>query len=476
MADITVNLWQDFNFDTLTPENLAANDHTSVGSWSIVDLNSRLSMSASAEMTFEGKINGITDVSGTRGMRYESPIDFDPGRIVYQFSTRKSTVSAGVAFKFPTEYVGSFEGGQPDLLVIRNILGTNELYVKLVDNNGGRFHLFTVESNYSDAILVEPETWYWITVTYGPDLHKLRVYDMSTGDQVGEEQTLPGAGAVNEEAATVILGSLIGDTGGGGPFDFDDLVLDWTDASFPLGPPVGLPPVTGRTTLLDITNQVLRRLREEQVTDLDDEYPALVASFVADVVAELNEATIWNFLDHEVEVSLVDGTNSYPLLGTNNNSHLLWNATGPACWLFDSQLASAGTQLTYLDPSDFYSLYQGNRDLSGTPAHFTVEKDTDNADLYIRFWPTPNASKYVRVRMNTPEPELDPAEDAATIIYMPDRVVRLGALAMAMNERGEEIGEPGNILERRYEAARGAAIENEIRARERSGFYDWSRN
>ena len=232
-------------------------------------------------------------------------------------------------------------------------------------------------------------------------------------------------------------------------------------------------------TLLQITNKVMKRLREDALTAatlVTDDYGNLVGAMVCDIVAELNEATIWNFLDHEVTVTTVDGTQSYALTGTNNMSHLLWNATGPACWAFDSSTATQGTQMCYLDPSEFYRRFQNDREMEGTKPHwFTIEKDTDNDDLYIRLWPIPDSVTYVRVRFNTPEAELDPDSDASTEIKMPERVVRLGALMMALNERGEEFGEPGNIAEQRYTMAKGAAVENEIRARERSGFYDWVR-
>jgi hypothetical protein len=229
-------------------------------------------------------------------------------------------------------------------------------------------------------------------------------------------------------------------------------------------------------TLLQITNKVLLRLREDTVTDLSDGYSALVASFVADTVAELNEATIWNFLDHEVVVPVVAGTQSYTLAGTNNTSHLLWNELGPACWIFDASTSAQGTQMTYMDPTEFYRNYQADRSAtSAKPIYFTIEKNTSDDDIALRLWPTPSATAYVRVRFNTPEAELDPTTDAATEIAMPERVVRLGALMLALNERGEEIGEPGNIAETRYTLAKGAAVENEIRARERSGFYDWKR-
>lgn len=231
-------------------------------------------------------------------------------------------------------------------------------------------------------------------------------------------------------------------------------------------------------TLLEITNQVLLRLREDTVSDLSDDYAALIASFVADIVQELNECVVWNFLDHELTVSVVPGTVNYSLTGTNNKSQLLFDPVGrPQAWIFDDSNDPEGEPMFYLDPSEYYRRYQADRALTNDkPQWFTLEKDTDNDELVMRLWPEPSASKYIRIRFNTPEAELDPTTDAAVEIKMPARLVRLGALEMALNERGEEIGEPGNQAESRYEAAKGAAIEEEMRIRERAGYLDWSRN
>ena len=231
-------------------------------------------------------------------------------------------------------------------------------------------------------------------------------------------------------------------------------------------------------TLLQVTNKVLKRLREDTVATLAADYPNLVASFVADVVAELNELTIWNAYDAELTVSVVSGTRDYALTGTTNESMLLFTPNGmPQAWIFDSSTDTDGNQMFFLDPSEYYRRLQIDRDQTNSkPQWFTIEKDTDNDDLYIRLWPKPSATKYIRIRLNNPQAELDPDTDAAVEIKLPERVIRLGALMLAAEERGEEMGELYARLESRYTLAKGAAVENEIRTRERTGFYDWARN
>ena len=231
-------------------------------------------------------------------------------------------------------------------------------------------------------------------------------------------------------------------------------------------------------TLLQITNRVLRRLREDEVADLSETYPALIAEFVGDIVAELNEATIWNAYDTEYTVSVLVGTRDYALTGTTNESMLLYQPDGsPQAWIFDDSNDTDGEQMIYLDPSEYYRRLQQDRGMENDkPSWFTIEKDTDNDDLYIRLWPKPSATKYIRIRFNSPPAELDAAADAAVEIKLPARLVRLGALMLAAEERGEEMGERAARYEQRYTLAKAAAIENEMQLRERAGFYDWQRN
>jgi len=55
---------------------------------------------------------------------------------------------------------------------------------------------------------------------------------------------------------------------------------------------------------------------------------------------------------------------------------------------------------------------------------------------------------------------------------MPHRPVYLGALYLALNERGEEMGEPGGKAEQRYRVALNSAIEADQKAKVRSEEYE----
>ena len=107
------------------------------------------------------------------------------------------------------------------------------------------------------------------------------------------------------------------------------------------------------------------------------------------------------------------------------------------------------------------------------PVHFSIKMQPDGDGWKLSFWPTPNTARHVRMFWTTPQAELllDSTDDATEII-LPRRIVELYAYMMALNERGEELGEPGNLAERNWERALGAAMEQEISIRNRTNELD----
>jgi hypothetical protein len=95
----------------------------------------------------------------------------------------------------------------------------------------------------------------------------------------------------------------------------------------------------------------------------------------------------------------------------------------------------------------------------------------------MALWPIPSIDDYmVRAYFNTPEDDLDVDSDANTDIKVPNNVVVLGALYKALNERGEEIGEPGGIAETNYYNALSRAISLDMNNRSRADGYVWFRD
>lgn len=253
-------------------------------------------------------------------------------------------------------------------------------------------------------------------------------------------------------------------------------------------------------TLLELTNRVLRRLREDEVTSLaDSDYATLVAGFVADIAQEVNHAHAWRALDTQLTFDVVAGQRDYDLgrlvadggsviaaadaRVTNSHSVPLYGADGlPGAWIGATSTATTLVRMQDIERTYLSTKYFGNRSVtSALPTEYGLRHNSSAGEMFegilLTLYPTPSASgPLVRIGFNTPEEELDPTTDEATEIFVPNRVVFLGALYLALNERGEEIGEPGNIAETRYLRALASAQEADLSVRDRTGEMDWYRN
>jgi hypothetical protein len=110
------------------------------------------------------------------------------------------------------------------------------------------------------------------------------------------------------------------------------------------------------------------------------------------------------------------------------------------------------------------------------PTHASVRLGTTNA-WTLQFWPKPVASDYyVNTIWSVPEEDLEvDGSTDGTEIYIPNRPIYLGALWLAFNERGEEIGEPGGIAETRYMKSLAAERERAFVHEQSTGRFDWYR-
>jgi len=248
-------------------------------------------------------------------------------------------------------------------------------------------------------------------------------------------------------------------------------------------------------TQLSLVNRILRRLREDQVTTIvDNEYATLIAEFVNDAYEDVVEELDWGSLSHEIIVDLVDGTDTYNLSATvaggggvrtagntrlcKFDSLLEYFDVIPQIFIYEDANDDNGYPPTVLTPEEFRLWEAQHRtNTSDNPCVVTFYPSEDNTTLNMQLYPEPDAARELRARFITKPDELAlDGTDDATVIICPDRPVYLLALMYAYNERGEEIGEPGNIAEARYNGALTTAKEAAIRLRERANFYDWRRD
>lgn len=234
-------------------------------------------------------------------------------------------------------------------------------------------------------------------------------------------------------------------------------------------------------TLLQIVNRVLRRLREDAVTDFSEDYTALIVDFIADIHAEVLDAHDWSVFDEEVTVTTVASQTEYDLstaasTPVTRESFLRYENDCPLVFYRKPTTDNQGHQLRQLSWQAYVSMKNQNEtDTSDVPEYFAITQN--DAGWRLALWPTPNnATTEINMQWWIPETAIA-GETAATTdtVLVPNRPLVLGALMMALNERGEELGEPGNMAEQRYYAALGVAKETDIQNAGRVNRYEFHR-
>ena len=178
-------------------------------------------------------------------------------------------------------------------------------------------------------------------------------------------------------------------------------------------------------TYLQIVNAVLRRLRETQVSSVDDTtYTALIGDFVNETKREVEAAWNWSMLRTSVDVTTVADTTGYSLTGSGKHYKILTvqNVSGkfdmyqvPAKWIWDA--TAYGTPGT------------------GRAIYYTVDGVDSNGDSTITIYPTPDSAETLRFYLVVPQADL---ETDTTEVSVPSWPIVLGAISKAMTERGED--------------------------------------
>lgn len=242
---------------------------------------------------------------------------------------------------------------------------------------------------------------------------------------------------------------------------------------------------------LTIVNNVLRRLREDTVSTVSQNaYSQLIGMWVNDGFRQVQEAYDWQSLRHEINLPVAIGQTEYDLSATVANggsvpntervttadSLLLWDEDNrPQAYMFDDASDRYRKSFLWLiEDVSRYRRQQGDREIDNVrPQHFSLTPATDGDGLVLTLWPDPSATSLIRIRFQTPQAELAiDGTDNATDIIVPQTPVEAYVHFIASNERGEEMGEPGNILENRFTMALGAAIESAMGPDVRSDRYE----
>ena len=236
-------------------------------------------------------------------------------------------------------------------------------------------------------------------------------------------------------------------------------------------------------TQLVIVNNILRRLRETEVSSVSSNaYSKLLGQFVNDAKADMEDVNYeWSVYVNEIDTTiLADGTRTYDITETNDRSWLMRDfhddrlpagydiTTGEVSRLFDippkELKRTRNTTLNITDDENSPRVFAVVADSDGRGWTIEVLWGADNARSWRTYWYIPQADL-----------ALDGTDDS-TEIKLPARPVEMRAYFYALNERGEEMGEPGGVAETRAQVALAAALETDMQVQKKSDEIDIKRN
>lgn len=254
------------------------------------------------------------------------------------------------------------------------------------------------------------------------------------------------------------------------------LVGAWGDI-----PSVGSAVVGGTApSVLEIVNMVMDRLREDRVSSLtESDYARLVTGFLSDIHQELLKHE-WSSMEHTVEATVTVGSRTvnlgqYEADGGNVKAgSRLPTTDSTVIWaqLFENETDSQGQELFLGTVPGIERAYNLDRSLTAEWSQDAAFRNNPNRDgLEAILHPPMTSERLMRIRSWTPEARIDMDADAERILLVPWRPLYLGTLFLALNERGEELGEPGGLAEKRYEDSVTVALEADVNRRQHADTY-----
>lgn len=180
-------------------------------------------------------------------------------------------------------------------------------------------------------------------------------------------------------------------------------------------------------TYLDLVNSVLRRLREKEVTSVQDtSYSKLIGEFVNDSKRICEDSYNWNALTETL--SAVTGADifNYILIGSGQRFRILDVIDDTSNAMLELQTSAQMNQLFLIQTAQ-----------KGAPKYYNFNGVDENGDTQVDLYPIPDGVYNLRFNIIKPQIPLSADNDKILIPYEP---VIFGAVARAMAERGEDGG------------------------------------
>lgn len=193
-------------------------------------------------------------------------------------------------------------------------------------------------------------------------------------------------------------------------------------------------------TYLQIINAVLRRLRETEVTDVEEtDYSKLIGEYVNSVKKEVEAAWDWNALRTTLTLNTEAGIFNYTLIGSGSRFRISDVVNDTSDFMLQSR--SALWMNKHFLTSDTQR---------GNPTFFSFNGVGSNQDSAVDLFPIPDNVYTLRFNVTIPQDDL---VSSADILSIPSEPVIQGVLARAISERGEDGGRLSNDQYMLYRSA-----------------------
>ena len=180
-------------------------------------------------------------------------------------------------------------------------------------------------------------------------------------------------------------------------------------------------------TYLDLVNNVLRRMREEEVASVSEStYSKMAGDFVNDAKKLVEAAWDWSALRTTLTITTSANIFNYVLVGSQNRIKAL-----------DVINDTSNFFMEYQPSSWFDDKYLNETPATGAPQYYTYNGIDSQGDSQIDVYPKPDGVYTLRFNCVLRNEDLTADTDQLLIPHMPD--VHL-AIALLARERGETGG------------------------------------
>ena len=180
-------------------------------------------------------------------------------------------------------------------------------------------------------------------------------------------------------------------------------------------------------TYLNIMNNVLRRLREDEVTNVtENTYAKMVGDFINDAKNLVEEAADWSALRQTVSITTTASDNQYSLTDCGDNVKVMSALNDTENCYLGYQTKDWFNEQLYINPI-----------VEGAPRYYTFDGLDANGDTQVLVSPRP--TKAQTLRFDVIKRQADLISDSNNLLVPEKPVIHL-AVALLARERGETGG------------------------------------